>query len=56
MVYVEVIPHAAPGVMMLRIRATEHARDQYEAVSVHRGVSACGHSWHSALCALEQAR
>ena len=56
MVYVEVIPNAAPGVMMLRSRATDTARDVYEAVAIHRNVSATAHSWHAALYALENTR
>lgn len=58
MVYAEVIPHAAPNVMMLRTRATDSARDEYEACkqTVDGMVSARGHSWHAALSALEQLR
>ena len=56
MIYAEIIPQAAPGVTMIRTRATDTARDVYEAVAIHRNVSATGHSWHAALYALENTR
>lgn len=58
MIYAEVIPNAAPNVMMLRTRAHDGAADVYEAVrtTVQGLVSARGSSWHAALHALERLR